>query len=186
MAQRLRVGAREGHAAAAAGAGLARDFFIGGQQGAAVRLVSRLSATAATGGFPGGRALDRGCVAGRGLGGILRILAETGVEIGDLLTQVGEFGLEVAEEGKESGLGRGGDQILDQSFQYGSQVFAEGERVKSEFDYRQFDLTYTYSVLRGKWYELGVGLGVQFLEAEASANVPGTPGASATWPTTTA
>jgi hypothetical protein len=35
-------------------------------------------------------------------------------------------------------------------------------------------VTYTYSILRGKWYELGAGLGVQFLEAEASANVPGT------------
>jgi len=28
-------------------------------------------------------------------------LAETGVEIGDLLTQVGEFGLEVAEDGED-------------------------------------------------------------------------------------
>jgi hypothetical protein len=111
MTQRLRVGAREGHAAAAAGAGLARDVFIRGQQGAAVRLVSRLSAPAASGGFPRRRALDGGCVAGRGLRGLLRVLAETGVEIGDLLTQVGEFGLEVAEDGKESGLGCGGDQI---------------------------------------------------------------------------
>ena len=111
MTQRLRIRAREGHAAAAAGAGFARDFFIRGQQGAAVRLVSRLSAPAASGGFTRGRALDGGCVAGRGLRGILRVLAKTGVEFGDLLTQVAEFGLEVTEDGKESGLGGGGDQI---------------------------------------------------------------------------
>ena len=38
-------------------------------------------------------------------------MAKTGVEFGDLLTQVAEFGLEVTEDGKESGLGGGGDQI---------------------------------------------------------------------------
>jgi hypothetical protein len=38
-------------------------------------------------------------------------LAETGVEISNLLTQVSEFSLEVAEEGKESGLGGGRNQI---------------------------------------------------------------------------
>ena len=59
MTQRLRIRAREGHAAAAAGAGFARDFFIRGQQGAAVRLVSRFSAPAASGGFTrGGRLME--------------------------------------------------------------------------------------------------------------------------------
>jgi hypothetical protein len=72
-------------------------------------------------------------------------------------------------------LRRGGDVIADQNIQYGSQLFLKGQEVKSELDYRQFDLTYTYSFLRGKWYELGAGMGVLFLEAEASADVPNTP-----------
>jgi len=69
---------------------------------------------------------------------------------------------------------RGGDVILNQNIQYGAANFVAGDPVKSELDYRQFDVTYTYSFLKGTWYELGAGLGVQFLEAEASADVPGT------------
>jgi hypothetical protein len=72
-------------------------------------------------------------------------------------------------------LRRGGDTTVTQSVQYGSQNFTVGEEVKSEIDFRQFDLTYTYSLLRAKRYELGLGLGVQFLEAEADAEVPSTP-----------
>jgi hypothetical protein len=72
-------------------------------------------------------------------------------------------------------LRRGGDTTLDQDIQYGNQLFLKGEEVKSELDYRQFDLTYTYSFLRSKWYELGAGLGVLLLEAETSADVPNTP-----------
>ena len=37
------------------------------------------------------------------------------------------------------------------------------------------DLTYTYSFLRGERYELGAGLGVHLLQAEASAEIPRTP-----------
>jgi hypothetical protein len=70
---------------------------------------------------------------------------------------------------------RGGDVTLSENVQYGKQNFLVGEEVKSEIDYRQFDLTYTHSFLRGSWYELGAGMGIQFLQAEANAEVPSTP-----------
>jgi hypothetical protein len=71
-------------------------------------------------------------------------------------------------------LRREGDTIATKNIQYGTQDFLIGEEIKSEFDYRQLDLTYTYSLLRGRRYELGVGLGVQFLQAEVNAEVPDT------------
>ena len=111
MAQRLLVGTGEGLPAAATGAGFARDFFIGRQQRAVVVFVSRLGAPAATGGLPWRRTLDGRPIAGRGPGRILRVLAEAGGEIGNLLTQGGDLALEVTKEGKESGLGGDGDLI---------------------------------------------------------------------------
>ena len=47
--------------------------------------------------------------------------------------------------------------------------------VQSTFNWRQMDLTYTYSFLQGERYELGAGLGVHFIEATAMAQVPNTP-----------
>jgi hypothetical protein len=72
-------------------------------------------------------------------------------------------------------LRREGDTTVTRNVQFGSQDFLVGEQVRSEFDYRSFDLTYTYSFLRGKRYELGLGTDVHFLEAQANAEVPGTP-----------
>jgi hypothetical protein len=72
-------------------------------------------------------------------------------------------------------LRRGGDRELQQPLQFGNTAFNVGQVVHSEFDYREFDLTYTYSFLRGRWYELGAGIGVQLLEAEADADVASTP-----------
>src|SRR5947209_15380167 len=111
MAQRLRVGTSEGFPAATAGGGFTRDGCIGRQQGAAMELVPGLTTTLAAGGFLRRRALDSRCIAGGGPGGILRVLAETGGEIGNLLTQGGDLALEVTKEGKESGLGGDGDLI---------------------------------------------------------------------------
>jgi len=72
-------------------------------------------------------------------------------------------------------LRRGGDKELTAPLRFGNTTFNDGQAVQSELDYREFDLTYTYSFLKGSWYELGAGLGVQFLEAEADADVPSTP-----------
>jgi hypothetical protein len=72
-------------------------------------------------------------------------------------------------------LRRQGDRILNQTLQFGNQTFQIGQQVKSEFNYRQMEVAHTYSLLRGEWYELGVGLAVQLAEAEADAAVPATP-----------
>src|SRR5438046_3193093 len=99
MTQRLRVGTCEALSAAATGGRFARDFFIGGQQGAAMVFVPRLSTPLTTGGFPWGATLDGRPIAGRGLGRILRVLAEAGGKIGDLLPQSGDITLKIADEG---------------------------------------------------------------------------------------
>jgi hypothetical protein len=91
MTQRLWVKTDEGLTAVATGGGFARDFFIGGQQGAVVIFVSRLGTPTATGGFPWGAALDGRTIRGRWFGGILGVLAESGGEIGNLLTQGGDI-----------------------------------------------------------------------------------------------
>jgi hypothetical protein len=72
-------------------------------------------------------------------------------------------------------LRRGGEQQLNSKIQFGDQVFVAGQTVQSNINWRQMDLTYTYSFLRGERYELGGGLGVHLLEAQATAQLPGTP-----------
>lgn len=47
--------------------------------------------------------------------------------------------------------------------------------VQSSFDWRQMDITYTYSFLQGERYELGAGLGVHFVEATAMVQIPNSP-----------
>jgi hypothetical protein len=47
--------------------------------------------------------------------------------------------------------------------------------VHSSFDLREMDITYTYSFLQGERYELGAGLGLHFIEANAMAQIPNTP-----------
>ncbi|MFI4869730.1 MAG: hypothetical protein ACHQDD_10345 [Steroidobacterales bacterium] len=70
---------------------------------------------------------------------------------------------------------RGAERNIDRNIQYGDQVFLVNNLVQSEFDWRQMDLTYTYSFLRGERYELGAGLGIHLIEADANAKIPGTP-----------
>jgi hypothetical protein len=72
-------------------------------------------------------------------------------------------------------LRRAADKTLDRTVQYGDQTFLVDNPVHSAIDWRQMDLTYTYSFLRGEHFELGAGLGVHLLEAEASAEIPKTP-----------
>ncbi len=68
-------------------------------------------------------------------------------------------------------LRRNGDTVVGENILFGTQVFTTGEEVKSEVDYQQFDVAYTYSLLRGKRYELGVGVGAQFIQASAQGTV---------------
>lgn len=72
-------------------------------------------------------------------------------------------------------LRRAADRRIDRIIQYGDQTFQVNDPVHSAFDWRQMDLTYTYSFLRGERYELGAGLGVHLVQAEATAEIPRTP-----------
>ena len=54
---------------------------------------------------------------------------------------------------------------------YGGNTFTPADTVRSRFDWRQIDFTYTYSFLRRERYELGAGLGLHLLQAEAEALV---------------
>jgi hypothetical protein len=72
-------------------------------------------------------------------------------------------------------LRRSGDRDLDRTVQYGDITFLVDNPVHSEFDWRQMDITYTYSFVRTDRLELGAGLGVHLVEAEARAEIPSTP-----------
>jgi hypothetical protein len=72
-------------------------------------------------------------------------------------------------------LRRAGEKQLSRQIQFGDQTFQASELVQSNINWRQMDLTYTYSFLRGERYELGGGLGVHLLEAQATGQIPGTP-----------
>src|SRR5262249_59102725 len=61
---------------------------------------------------------------------------------------------------------RRGDNVIGRQILFGDVTFLPGDRVTSSIDWRQFGLTYTYSVLRRDRLELGIGLGAYFLEAE--------------------
>lgn len=72
-------------------------------------------------------------------------------------------------------LRRNGETQLAQTILYGDQTFQAAQPLRSTIDWRQMDLTYTYSFLRSERFELGAGLGAHLIEAEATAQVPGTP-----------
>jgi hypothetical protein len=72
-------------------------------------------------------------------------------------------------------LRRNADVDVASNVQYGSLNFVTGDQVQSMFSWRQMDLTYTYSFLRTERFELGAGAGLSLIEAEALAQIPGTP-----------
>lgn len=72
-------------------------------------------------------------------------------------------------------LRRSGSTVLTNTILYGDQTFQTGQPLQSTINWRQMDLTYTYSFLHGERYELGAGLALHLLEAEAIAQVPSTP-----------
>jgi len=72
-------------------------------------------------------------------------------------------------------LRRAADRTINRTIQYGDQTFLVDNPVHSAFDWRQMDLTYTYSFLRAERYELGAGFGIHLIEVEASAEIPKTP-----------
>ena len=69
-------------------------------------------------------------------------------------------------------LSRSGSVILNRTIQYGGQAFQVNERVNTQFDWRQFDVTWLFSFLRSDRFELGTGIGFHFLQTEAAAVAP--------------
>src|SRR5262249_21684002 len=66
---------------------------------------------------------------------------------------------------------RRADHVIGRQILFGDETFASGDRVTSSIDWRQFALTYTYSALRTDRLELGAGLGIHLLQAEARGAV---------------
>ena len=57
---------------------------------------------------------------------------------------------------------------------FGDQTFLAGQTVQTSINWRSFGLTYTYSLYRSDSFEVGTGLGVYFMDAEALGAVPAT------------
>jgi hypothetical protein len=66
---------------------------------------------------------------------------------------------------------RRGDHAISRPILFGNETFVVNDQVTSSVQWRQFGLTYTFSVLRTDRFELGLGLGVHFVEAEARGEV---------------
>jgi len=69
-------------------------------------------------------------------------------------------------------LSREGVAVMTQQKRYGNQTFLVNDSVNSKFDWRGFDLTWLFSFIRNDRFELGTGVGMHFIQAEAVAEVP--------------
>ncbi|MFT3906257.1 MAG: hypothetical protein QM718_08140 [Steroidobacteraceae bacterium] len=64
---------------------------------------------------------------------------------------------------------RKGTATVTQEYFYGGTTVEPGDVIVSHFDWRQFGFTYTHSFVRNDRFELGAGLGLYAIQAEASA-----------------
>jgi hypothetical protein len=67
---------------------------------------------------------------------------------------------------------RTADHVLANTIVFGDQTFAQGSRTHTSLDWKLFGLTYTYSFYRTDRLEIGSGIGVYFLQADAQGSVP--------------
>jgi hypothetical protein len=67
---------------------------------------------------------------------------------------------------------RHGDVVLNQVLNFGDTTFLPGERVVTNMDLRTLGITYTYSLWRRETFEIGLGLGLQLLQLQGSAESP--------------
>ena len=67
---------------------------------------------------------------------------------------------------------RDGSAVLSHDVVFGDQTFAKGQLTQSSFNWRQFDITYSYSFVRNSRFEVGTGLGIYFLQVDAIGAVP--------------
>jgi len=69
---------------------------------------------------------------------------------------------------------RSGSAVLNRDVVFGNETFLAGSETQSSLDWKQFDITYTYSFIRNERFELGTGIAVYFLQADAIGFVPAT------------
>jgi hypothetical protein len=67
---------------------------------------------------------------------------------------------------------RSGSKVLASDVVFGNQTFAAGQLTQTSLDWRQFDITYTYSLVRNDRFEVGTGVGIYFLQVDAIGQVP--------------
>ena len=67
---------------------------------------------------------------------------------------------------------RSANHLLSRTIIFGDQTFNVNERATTSLNWRMFGLTYTYSLYRNDRLEIGTGLGIHLLQAEARAEVP--------------
>lgn len=58
---------------------------------------------------------------------------------------------------------------INQTINFGNETFAATSLLQSEIDWRIFTMTYTYSIFHNDRFELGIGIGIHLLQAEAQA-----------------
>lgn len=66
---------------------------------------------------------------------------------------------------------RDGNRLLNRPITFGNSTYNLNDRVLSTVSWRMLGVTYTWSALRKERYELGVGIGVNLVEAEARGEV---------------
>jgi hypothetical protein len=69
---------------------------------------------------------------------------------------------------------RSANHELAESINFGNETFPVNALLASEIDWRMFGVTYTYSIFHNDRFELGTGLGVDLLQADAQAQVNAT------------
>jgi hypothetical protein len=62
---------------------------------------------------------------------------------------------------------RSGNKVLSEDIAFNNVTFLAGQAAQSSFDWKQFDITYTYSFVRNDRFEVGSGLAVYFLQVDA-------------------
>ena len=69
---------------------------------------------------------------------------------------------------------RSASQVLANNITFGNQTFDAGQQVQTSINWRSFGLTYTYSLIHTDSIELGTGIGVFAVQAEAMGAIPAT------------
>lgn len=66
---------------------------------------------------------------------------------------------------------RSASPVLTRQIQFGNEVFDEGEQAVVSMGWRIFTITYAYSVYRSDWLEVGTGLALNLVQAQAQGDV---------------